>query len=82
MPSREYAKLTTTFPLTATRSEPLGPVRTIAVTGGKESNWTVGVNWYWRSNFKFSANYVMVDSDRRGIQDDPNILEARASFFW
>ena len=35
MPSREYAKLTKTFPLSATRSEPLGPVRTIAVTGGK-----------------------------------------------
>ena len=35
MPSREYAKLTKTFPLSATRSEPLGPVRTLAVTGGK-----------------------------------------------
>jgi len=35
MPSREYAKLTKTFPLSATRSEPLGPVRTIAGTGGK-----------------------------------------------
>ena len=35
MPSREYAKLTKTFPLSATRSQPLGPVRTIAVTGGK-----------------------------------------------
>ncbi|MGH8088928.1 MAG: AAA family ATPase, partial [Stenotrophomonas sp.] len=35
MPSREYAKLTQTFPLSATRSAPLGPVRTIAVTGGK-----------------------------------------------
>ncbi len=35
MPSRDYAKLTTTFPLSATRTEPLGPVRTIAVSGGK-----------------------------------------------
>ncbi|MFA4634818.1 P-loop NTPase [Xanthomonas perforans] len=35
MQSREYAKLTNAFPLSATRPEPLGPVRTIAVTGGK-----------------------------------------------
>jgi len=35
MQSREYAKLTNTFPLSATRREPAGPVRTIAVTGGK-----------------------------------------------
>ena len=35
MPSREYAKLTNAFPLSATRLQPAGPVRTIAVTGGK-----------------------------------------------
>lgn len=35
MPSREYAKLTHDFPLSATRRLPAGPVRTIAVTGGK-----------------------------------------------
>jgi phosphate-selective porin OprO/OprP len=34
------------------------------VMGGKESNWTVGVNWYWRSNFKFALNYVKVDSEK------------------
>lgn len=53
-----------------------------SVLGGEMNSVTAGVNWYLRSNFKFSVNYVMVDSDRRGIQDDPNILEARASFFW
>lgn len=59
-----------------------------AVTGGKESNWTVGVNWYARSNFKLSANYVMVDSEKRAnlasplIQDNPNIFEMRAQLFW
>ncbi len=35
MQSREYAKLTTTFPLSATRRQPLGAVRSIAITGGK-----------------------------------------------
>ncbi len=58
------------------------------VTGGKESNWTAGVNYYWRSNFKFALNYVMVDSEKRAtitaplIQDNPNILEFRAQVYW
>jgi phosphate-selective porin OprO/OprP len=34
------------------------------VLGGQMDTWTVGVNWYWRSNFKFMANYVKVDSSR------------------
>lgn len=59
-----------------------------AVFGGKESNWTLGVNWYLRSNFKLSANYVMVNSEKRAsataplISDDPNIFELRAQFYW
>lgn len=58
------------------------------VTGGKEDNWTVGVNWYWRSNFKFALNWVKVDSSKFispaiGVRDDdPSILEARAQFYW
>ena len=32
--------------------------------GGEEHNWTVGVNYYWRSNFKFSLNYVKVSSEK------------------
>jgi phosphate-selective porin OprO and OprP len=48
------------------------------VLGGEQNALTAGVNWYWRSNFKFMANYVMVDSERRGIEDNPNILEFRA----
>ena len=58
------------------------------VTGGEESNWTAGVNYYWRSNFKFALNYVMVDSEKRAnilaplIQNDPSILEFRAQIYW
>jgi phosphate-selective porin OprO/OprP len=48
------------------------------VRGGEQNALTLGVNWYWRSNFKFMANYVRVESERRGIQDDPNVLELRA----
>lgn len=52
------------------------------ILGGEMDSWTAGVNWYWRSNYKFSVNYVAVQSDRRGISDNPNILEARAQFYW
>ena len=37
-----------------------------AVVGGKMDIWTAGVNWYWRSNFKFMLNYVMVDQRATG----------------
>ena len=61
------------------------------VVGGEMKSWTAGVNWYWRSNFKFMMNYVMVDQDRAsgfklsGVtipHDNPNILEARIQFYW
>ena len=52
------------------------------VQGGQMDTWTFGVNWYWRSNFKFAVNYVMVDSERKGVSDNPNILGARAQFYW
>jgi phosphate-selective porin OprO and OprP len=68
-------------------ANPLAPVVT-GVMGGEESNWTIGVNWYLRSNFKLSANYVMVDSSKysstiKGFQNDnPNIVSLRAQFYW
>ena len=52
------------------------------ILGGEMDAWTVGVNWYWRSNFKIALNQVMVDSKRRGIDDSPNITEMRFQFFW
>ena len=58
------------------------------VLGGKMDIWTVGANWYWRSNFKASLNYVMVDSNKyasaskKFVSDKPDILEARLQFFW
>lgn len=60
-----------------------GPVR-----GGRMDAWTVGVNWYWRSNTKLMLNYVDVASTRTDpasgvrIHDDPSILEARVQLHW
>lgn len=52
-----------------------------ALLGGQQESWTVGVNWYIRSNFRLSMNYVMLDSSRVQsgvlINNDPNIVELR-----
>ena len=64
------------------------PSTVVGVLGGKESNWTVGVNWYLRSNFKIAFNYVKVSSERYNstsrlfVQDDPSILEVRTQLYW
>jgi len=58
------------------------------VFGGKMNTVTAGVNWYLRSNFKLMLNYVKVNSDKfnttkkLNISDDPNIIEARAQFYF
>ena len=53
-----------------------------AVVGGEMDSWTAGVNWYWHSNFKFMLNYVAVKQEKGVLNDDPNVIEARAQFYW
>ena len=43
---------------------PGGSSKIVDVLGGEMDTLTLGVNWYWRSNFKFMLNYVKVDSSR------------------
>ena len=58
------------------------------VLGGKMDTWTLGANWYLRSNFKLAANYVKVSSSKYNatakaiVHDDPSVVEFRAQFFW
>jgi phosphate-selective porin OprO and OprP len=48
------------------------------ILGGRMRNATVGVNWYARNNVRFMLNYIMVDTERQDVSDDPNILLFRA----
>ncbi len=48
--------------------------------GGQEDNITYGINWYLNPMVRFMINYIMVDSKRRGINDDPEILQIRVQF--
>ena len=52
------------------------------VGGGTQEAWTAGLNWYYGSHFKLMLNHVRIDSQRRGVSDDPSIWEARGQVSW
>ncbi|KRG69003.1 OprO/OprP family phosphate-selective porin [Pseudoxanthomonas dokdonensis] len=49
---------------------------------GKMDIVTAGVNYYWRQNFKLMLDYSMISGTRNGVNDDPNVIGARAQFYW
>lgn len=53
-----------------------------AVQGGRARNVTAGINLYPRQNLRFTANYVLARSERRGLNDDPSVLELRAQLLF
>lgn len=49
-----------------------------AVMGGREHDFTVGLNWYINSHFKLQANYIRAFSDRGNLPLNPTIYALRA----
>lgn len=49
-----------------------------AVMGGREHDWTLGLNWYIDSHFKLQANVIRAFSDRGNLPLDPTIYAVRA----
>lgn len=49
-----------------------------SIAGGKQHDWTLGVNWYLGQHFKLQANYIRAFSDRGSLALDPKITELRA----
>ncbi|MFK5950166.1 MAG: porin [Methylococcales bacterium] len=49
------------------------------ITGGKEDNFTLGLNWYANYNVRFMLNYVFVNAhpNLNGIEESPNIFQMR-----
>ncbi len=47
------------------------------ITGGEQSNVTIGFNWYANNRVRFMFNYINVTSEREGISDNPHIFLAR-----
>lgn len=52
------------------------------VLGGKEHDWTLGVNWYLTEHFKFQANYIWATSARGNLALDPRIAELRVQIYF
>jgi phosphate-selective porin OprO and OprP len=50
------------------------------ITGGATDILTLGVNYYMTRNLRFTANYIMADSDAVAGNDDPNALQLRMRF--
>lgn len=50
------------------------------VRGGKEHNFTLGLNYYYNEHLRIMLNYIDVHSQRRGEADDPDILLLRMQF--
>jgi phosphate-selective porin OprO/OprP len=52
------------------------------VAGGEETNTSIGVNWYWRDNFRVLVDYVDVDAkpNSNGVNESPSIVQARVQF--
>lgn len=48
------------------------------IMGGREHDWTLGVNWYLGQHLKLQANYIRAFSDRKQLAVDPHIFELRA----
>lgn len=52
------------------------------VRGGEADALTLAVNYYMTRNLRFQANYIMTNSSRRDVSDDPNALQLRVRFTW
>lgn len=50
--------------------------------GGKQHDWTLGLNWYLGQHIKLQANYIRAFSDRGNLSLDPTITELRAQVYF
>ena len=48
------------------------------IKGGEMKTATLGLNWYPVNNVRFATNLIQVQSEKSGIEDNPNILQMRA----
>jgi phosphate-selective porin OprO/OprP len=52
------------------------------IEGGEETNTTLGVNFYPIKNVRFMLNYIMVQSTKGDVDDNPSIILFRTQFAW
>jgi phosphate-selective porin OprO/OprP len=53
-----------------------------SIRGGKEVNYTAGLNWYLNPHARTMFNVIAVDSKRQGRERNPVIAQARLQLDW
>ena len=51
------------------------------IEGGKEANWTLGVNWYATPNIRFMANYVRAETDPTSVETNELAVDEKINIF-
>lgn len=52
------------------------------VQGGRETNVSLGVNWYLRDHGRVMVNYIKVRSDHQDVSDNPDILLLQTQIYF
>lgn len=52
------------------------------IVGGKQDNYTVGVNWYPNNYIRVMANYVYFDAKRGAVRDEGSAFLTRLAVIW
>ena len=49
------------------------------ISGGKERNWTIGLNWFINRHFAVKVDYINADlsPNRKGVNESPDFVQVR-----